>query len=90
MTKLLQGVLMIAMNFGTKHVVSELTPWQEQLMATAVAKRIVLFAIFFTATRDFICSLALTGMFTLAMSTLLNERSQFYLFDDERQRTSAE
>ena len=85
--KLWQGLLMIAMNFGTKHVVAELTPLQERIMASEIVKRIVVFGIFFSATRDVLCSMSLTGMYTLIMSTLMNETSKFFLFDYNKQNS---
>ena len=79
--KLLLGVMMIAMNMGTRHVVGDMTPLQDRAMATDVAKRFVLFAIFYMAVRDILCALALTCVFTLVISTLMNEKSRYYLFD---------
>jgi hypothetical protein len=78
-SKLFTGAMMIAMNFGTRHVVAELTPVQERFMASLVVRRFVLFAIFYVAVRDLMASLALTFFFTVLMSTLLNESSSFSL-----------
>jgi hypothetical protein len=78
--KLLTGLLMIAMNLGTRHVVSELTPMQDRAMGSLVARRFVLFAIFYVAVRDVLCALSLTCLFTLCVGTLFNERSRFCLF----------
>ena len=79
-SKLLTGAMMILMNVGTRHVVSELTPAQDRAMASTLAKRIVLFAIFYVAVRDLMCAVTLTGMFTIFISTLFNENSRYFLF----------
>ena len=80
-SKILLGAMMFAMNVGTRHVIEELTPLQHRAMSTTVAKRFVLFAIFYMAVRDVICALVLTGVSSLALATLLNESSKYYLFD---------
>ena len=82
-SKLLVGIMMIAMNVGSRHVVAELTPAQEKAMASTVAKRFVLFAIFYVAVRDLACAAALTCIFTICISTLFNENSKFFLLSDE-------
>ena len=81
-SKLFSGMLMILMNMGSKHIMAELTPVQDKMLASIAVKRIVLFAIFFMATRDFVCSLALTIICTVFLSFLLNEHSAYYLFQD--------
>lgn len=80
--KLLVGAMMFAMNVGTRHVVEELTPLQHKVMATTIAKRFVMFAIFYMAVRDIVCAFVLTGVFSLGLSTLFNESSDYYLFED--------
>lgn len=79
--RVLVGAMMFAMNVGTRHVIEELTPMQHRVMASTVAKRFVLFAIFYMAVRDLTCAFVLTGVFSLGLSTLFNESSKYFLFD---------
>lgn len=78
--KLVTGLFMMAMNLGTRHVVAEITPLQERVLASLVVRRVVLFAIFYIAVRDVLCALCLTCVYVILMSMLFNERSRFFLF----------
>jgi Na+/phosphate symporter len=78
--KLISGFLSITINFGARHVLSDLTPMQNMILGTNVGKAFVAFAIFYTTVRDFVCALALTGLFLILFKILLNETSELCLF----------
>ena len=80
-SKLFTGALIIAMNLSTRHVVSELTPMQDKLMASLIARRIALFAMFYVAIRDVMASLTLTFFFSVFFCTLLNEKSPYCILN---------
>lgn len=75
--KVLIGLAMIGMNIGSRFLIADFTHVQERLMATTIFKKLVLFFIFFVATRDVLFAVAMTAAFTLVTSWLLNHKSIF-------------
>jgi hypothetical protein len=66
-------------NLGARHAV-KLTPFQERVLASEVSARIILFVMFFAATKDMVTSVTLTVFYVAIMERLLNENSSFFLF----------
>jgi hypothetical protein len=68
---------MILLNIGSKYIVMELSDTHEEFFNNVIIRRIIVFTVVFTATRDIITSLILTGVFILLVSGLFNEDSKF-------------
>ena len=77
--KLLLGIAMISMNIGSRYLLQDITREHESLMMTTVFKNLVVFFIFFMATRDFVFSVVLAAMFAITMRWFLNKNSVFNL-----------
>ena len=67
------GFVMIFINIGSRFIIDELTEDQKQYINTKLFRRIILFCIFFMATRDLIASITLTVIFILFISDMFND-----------------
>ena len=79
----ISGLVMILLNVGTSFLMQDMMPLAQRVFANVWVRRLVFFAIFFTATRDLIASVLLTVAFTLLVDVFLNEQSAYYLLPDE-------
>lgn len=77
------GLLMILLNTGTAYLMQDIMPLANRVFAVVWMRRLVFFAIFFTATRHLWISLLLTLLCTLLIDVLLNEKSAFCLLPYE-------
>lgn len=77
--KMLIGLAMIFMNIGSRYILMDFTKEHEYIMMSQIFKQIVVFFIFFMATRDFILSIILTCLFTILLKFFLNKNSIFSL-----------
>lgn len=71
------GILMILLNLGSKYISVELSQTQEKILGSATFRRIILFTVFFTATRDIWISFLLTAAFVILVSGIFNEKSNY-------------
>ena len=76
-SKLFAGIIMILLNLGSRYIVMELSETHEEFLNNVIIRRIIVFTVVFTATRDIITSLILTGAFVILVSGLFNEDSKF-------------
>ena len=85
----ISGLVMILLNVGTSFLMQDMMPLAQRVFANVWVRRLVFFAIFFTATRDLVASVLLTVAFTLLVDVFLNERSAYYLLPDEYRTPAA-
>ena len=71
------GIMMILLNLGSKYIVMEISDTQEQFLSNIIVRRLLVFTIFFTATRDIYTSFVLTTIFIILVSGLFNEKSKY-------------
>ena len=76
-SKLFAGIIMIILNLGSRYIVMELSETHEEFFNNIIIRRIIVFTVVFTATRDIITSLILTGVFIILVSGLFNEHSNY-------------
>lgn len=70
--KVLWAVTMLIFNVGSRFVLADISEGLgERLLTTAVFKRLVVFSMFFVATRDFALSIVLAVAFVLVFNVLL-------------------
>lgn len=86
-SKIFSGIIMILMNLGSKYVSLELSEAQEEFLSKKSIRRVLIFAIFFMATRDIIISVLLTGTFILFIGSLFNDNSKFSLIKKKLPKT---
>ena len=77
--KLLVGVAMLVMNMGSRYILADFTKLHEKVFMSTAFKTLVIFAITFVATRDFMSACILTFAFIVIMYGLLNETRKFNL-----------
>ena len=71
--KYLLGIMMILINIGARFIVEDLSQEQRDLVNNHITRKIIVFLVFYIATKDLIASLTLTLIYILFMSDLLNE-----------------
>jgi len=76
-SKIAAGIAMIAMNFGSRFVVTDVSKFQEQVLQSALAKQFVLLCIFFVATRDIMIAFMMTAAFYVVVFGLFNENKKY-------------
>lgn len=76
-SKYFSGITMLLLNLGSKYVPLDLSHNQEKFLNSAIIRRVVLFTIFFMATKDIIISIILTIAFVVLFGNMLNEKSKF-------------
>ncbi len=86
-SKVFSGIIMIAMNLGSKYISMELNESQEDFLNTKTIRRIIIFAVFFMATRDVFLSVILTIIFILFVGSLFNDNSKFCLIKKKNPKT---
>lgn len=86
-SKIFSGIIMIAMNLGSKYISMELNETQEDFLNTKTIRRIIIFAVFFMATRDVLLSVILTIVFILFVGSLFNDSSKFCLIKKKNPKT---
>ena len=78
-SKLFAGIIMILLNLGSRYIAQELSDTHEELLNNVIIRRIIVFTVAFTATRDIIISLILTAAFVILVSGIFNENSKYYI-----------
>ena len=71
--KYLLGLIMIIINIGARFIIDDLTPDQKELINNHITRKIIVFLIFYMATKDLLVSITLTVVYILFMSDLINE-----------------
>ena len=77
------ALVMILLNVGTSYLMQDLMPIAHRIFSVLWVRRLVFFAIFFTATRDLKVSVLLMVVFTLLVDIFLNEDSDYCLIPYE-------
>ena len=71
------GIMMILLNIGSKYFMQEFGTTVDFVLNIKIIRRLLIFTVFFVATRDIKTSLILTGVFIIITLELFNEKSQF-------------
>lgn len=77
--RVLWGVTMILLNFGSRYVVADLGKSHELLLSNEIAKKIIIFSMFFVGTRDVLTSFLLTIAYIIIVDGILHENRRFCL-----------
>ena len=85
----ISGLIMILLNVGTSFLMQDMMPIAQRVFSNVWLRRLVFFAIFFTATRDLPASLLLTLAFILLVDVFLNKHSAYYLIPDDDESTES-
>ena len=75
-SKYFAGIMMLALNLGSRFLIMELSQNQEQILSNKIIRRFVLFSVF-AVTKDIWVSLILSAAFIILVSGLFNENSDY-------------
>jgi hypothetical protein len=78
--KILWGISMILLNMGSRYVIADIGKLNEKILANELFKKVILYAMFFVATRDLIVSFLLTILYTILIDGILHEKRNFHIF----------
>ena len=82
--KLFSGCIMLLTNIGGKYLALDLPSNVEKIFSEyAILRFLVIFSIFFMATRDIKTSFLLSLLFFIVIKFFINEKSTFCLFNKE-------
>lgn len=82
--KLFGGCIMLLTNIGGKYLIMDLPDNMEKLFSKYfILRLLVLFSIFFMATRDIKSSILLSLLFFIVVKYFINEKSSFCLVSSE-------
>lgn len=73
--KLLVGVSSLLVTLGSRHLIADLGMIHNHILASTLVKTLVVFAMFFLATRDVVLSIAL-GAACIVVYGMLHDKSQ--------------
>ena len=80
--KIFIGIIMIFMNLGSKYLVLDIPSNIDKIFTNFfILRLIVLYAVFFMATRDIKISILLLLLFIIIIRFVLNEKSNFCFFN---------
>jgi hypothetical protein len=75
--KMFIGFAMLMMNMGSRFVIMDIGKAHEALLTNPIVKKIVVFCMFFVATRDIMVAAILSFAFSVIVHGLLHEKSRF-------------
>ena len=76
-SKVLAGISMILMNVGSRHIISDLGIIHNNVLSSEIFKKIIIFAMFFVATRDVVVAFLLTLSYIFVVDGILHENRRF-------------
>lgn len=74
---------MLLLNVGAKYVIADLGIIHERLLANEIAKKIIIFSMFFVATRDIITAFVLSVLYVLIIDGIFHESRNFSIVGKE-------
>lgn len=77
--KIIWGVTMLLLNMGSKYVMADLGKIHEKVLTNEIAKKIIIFSMFFVATRDFLIAFILSVFYVLLIDGVFHENRNFSL-----------
>ena len=75
--KLFLGFLLVSINFMSRNVNFDVSPFQRQILNSDLVKQLFIFFIAFVGTKDLKVSILLTASFYILSNHLLHENSRF-------------
>mgnify|MGYP001183965696 CR=1 FL=1 len=79
-SKYFSGIVMILLNIGSKYVSLELSEAQQQFLSHPIIRKLLVFTIFFVATKDIVVSVILSTIFIIFVCGIFHEDSRLCVF----------
>lgn len=80
--KVFWGVTMIILNMGSRFVLADLGKFHEKVLSHAIFKVIIVFSMFFVATRDVTTSFVLCALYIILVDGLFHEKRNYSIIKD--------
>lgn len=87
--KVLWGMTMLMLNVGSRYVVADLGKFHESVLSNEYVKKIIVFCMFFVATRDVTTAFLLTVLYILVIDGIFHEKRKFCIVPKKFKETSA-
>lgn len=95
-SRIISAIAMLLLNFGSRYITMELSQTQEKFLSSPWFRRIIIFVIIFTTTRDMTLSIFVTFLFII-INGLSHDESKYCLvpktkriYNDEKKVTPEE
>jgi hypothetical protein len=75
--KWIAGIAMLLVNLGAKHIQGDLSKTHEMILSNEYIKKLIIFALFFMATRDIITAFILTLIYIFIIDGILHGDRKF-------------
>ena len=75
-SKYFSGIIMVLLNIGSKYVSLELSEAQQQFLNHPIIRKLLVFTIFFVATKDIVVSVILSTIFIIFICGIFHEESK--------------
>lgn len=82
-SRLVWGLTMLLLNFGARFIIADLGKFHETILTNEYFKKLIIFSIFFVATRDVIYAFLLTILYIIIIDGILNEKKPYCLIPDK-------
>ena len=81
-SKYFSGIIMVLLNIGSKYVSLELSEAQQQFLNHPIIRKLLVFTIFFVATKDIVVSVILSTIFIIFICGIFHEESKICVAKD--------
>lgn len=76
-SKVTAGVAMLLLNLGARYVQADMGKVHEMILSNSYVKKLIIFCLFFIATRDICVAAGLTVFYILVFDGILHEKRKF-------------
>jgi hypothetical protein len=87
-SKFLMGIIVIFLNIASKYVDLGFSKTQEQALRNGLGRKILIFAVAFTATKDLILAIIITASFEILSQIIFHEDSKYCLIPEHLKNIS--
>jgi hypothetical protein len=88
--KIVWGLTMLLMNFGSRYIVGDLGKAHDAILSNQIVKKLIVFSLFFVATRDVLTAFLLTIVYIVVIDGILHEKSKFCIVPRKVIKTEGE
>jgi len=75
--RIIWGLTMLLMNLGARYISADLGKSHEKILKSQVVKKLIVFSLFFVATRDILTSFIMAILYIIVVDGILHEDSKF-------------
>ncbi len=75
--RILWGITMLMLNLGSRYVVADISKLQEKILMNEIVKKLIIFSMFFVATRDILTSFLLCVLYIIIIDGIFHENRKY-------------